>query len=331
MAVCTNPEILKVIAFFLMIIDIVKIIIPIALIVIGIIDFSKAVISSDESAQKKSATLFGKRLIYAVLVFIAPWMIEVVMTTLGDLLGKEGMTNFTDCITNSENIFYYEQLANIKKEEEKKEYQANEVYFDEKESSTIKNNTTGSKNTEGTIIGQKYNLTEQQLRGIAKLCQKEQGSAIGAAAEASLIANRFELYGSKYGTGADGLYNYVRNSKWWANGQKHTDNPEGLKDSVYTAVYNVLILGQRTLPLYIDEHDCIKCGKSFDIIKIETDNQIITDEEGRLNRNNYIQHKTIIYNRYTSVYTFYTFPTTESDPFGYHIKAKNKYDSLNGK
>ena len=39
----------------------------------------------------------------------------------------------------------------------------------------------------------KYTLTDAQLRGIASLCQQEQGTAQGAAAEASLMANHMEL------------------------------------------------------------------------------------------------------------------------------------------
>ena len=101
MAVCTNPDILKVIYFFMLIIDIVKIIVPIALIIFGIIDFSKAVISGDEKEQKKSFNLFGKRLLYGVLIFTVPWIVEVLMVTLGDLLDKDNMGNFTDCIQNA--------------------------------------------------------------------------------------------------------------------------------------------------------------------------------------------------------------------------------------
>lgn len=101
MDACTNPDILRVIWFFLMLIDIVKIIIPIALIVLGIIDFSKAAITSDEKVQQKTGKLFAKRLLYAVLVFTIPWLVEVLMVTLGNIMGKEGVVNFTDCIENA--------------------------------------------------------------------------------------------------------------------------------------------------------------------------------------------------------------------------------------
>lgn len=104
MDACINLEILKVIWFFIMMFDIVKIIIPIALIVLGIINFSKAVITNDEKLQKKSGSLFVKRLLYAILIFIVPWLVEVFIVTLGNLdVLKGDEINFTDCLDNANN------------------------------------------------------------------------------------------------------------------------------------------------------------------------------------------------------------------------------------
>lgn len=100
-AACVNPDILRVIYFFMIIIDIVKIIVPIALIVFGLIDFSKAVVTTDDKVQKKSVTLFIKRILYASLIFIVPWIIEVLMVTLGNLIGDTQTVNFTDCLENA--------------------------------------------------------------------------------------------------------------------------------------------------------------------------------------------------------------------------------------
>ena len=102
MDVCAHSEVLKVIYFIMTLIDIVKIIIPIALIVFGLIDFSKAAISSDEKVQKKSGQLFLKRLLYGILVFTIPWIVEVLMVTLGNLLEDNDTMNFTDCLENAE-------------------------------------------------------------------------------------------------------------------------------------------------------------------------------------------------------------------------------------
>lgn len=95
---CTNPDILRVIYFAMLILDIVKIVVPIGLIIMGIIDFSKSVITSDEGAQKKNVSLFVKRIIYAVLVFTVPWIVKVLMINLGNLTEE---VNFTDCLENA--------------------------------------------------------------------------------------------------------------------------------------------------------------------------------------------------------------------------------------
>ena len=105
---CTNPDILRVIYFGKLIVDIVKIVIPIGLIIMGMIDFSKSVVSSDEGAQKKNITLLGKRIIFAILVFAVPWIVETLMVSLGNL--TEGV-NFTDCLENA-NSDCIEQLEN---------------------------------------------------------------------------------------------------------------------------------------------------------------------------------------------------------------------------
>ena len=171
-----------------------------------------------------------------------------------------------------------------------------------------KTNTSSSSVINGTGSFTKYNLSDSQLKQIANLCQQEQGTAKGAAAEASLMANLFEFVGSSYGTGADGLYNYVRNGGWFAHAASHMDNGSST-DDVVEAVKAVLIQGYRTLPKYVDNHDCISDLSSHPA-----------------NRSEYIQHQTVLHNVYGSVYTFYCFPDENSDPFGYNDSSnRTKY------
>ena len=170
-----------------------------------------------------------------------------------------------------------------------------------------------------STVFKKYDLTEDQLLQIASLCQAEQGTPIGAAAEASLMANRFELSKGTKGTTGNDLYNYIRNSSWWNDAPGNMDKKNASK-KVIERVKSVLVDGKRTLPGYIDEHDCIDCGSyGFDIVKILTGNDVITTSSPikLKSHSSYIKHKTIIYNKYGSVYTFYSFPTAWSDPFGY--------------
>ena len=61
-----------------------------------------------------------------------------------------------------------------------------------------------------------------------------------------------------------------------------------------------------------------------DICKIVTNGATINDMNAIKNRSNYIQGKTVLYNRYGGVYTFYAFPCSSCDPFGYTNTAYNK-------
>ena len=156
----------------------------------------------------------------------------------------------------------------------------------------------------------KYALTNAQLKKIARLCQQEQGSVAGAKAEASLMANQLETDAArrkKYGTGASGLYKWVRNGGWFSKAAYWMDNGTVSK-AVLEGVRDVLVNGNRTLPLYIDEHDCIS-----DIKSISTGD--------KKDRADYIQGKTVIKNSHGSTYTFWCFPDKNSDPFGYTAEA----------
>ncbi|MBQ9631881.1 MAG: SH3 domain-containing protein [Lachnospiraceae bacterium] len=124
------------------------------------------------------------------------------------------------------------------------------------------------------------------------------------------MANQLETNASrrkKYGTGADGLYNWVRNGGWFAKAAHWMDNGS-VSDAILAGVKDVLVNGNRTLPLYVDEHDCFS-----DIQSISTGS--VKDRKA------YVQGKTVIKNRYNSTYTFWCFPDSTSDPFGYTAAA----------
>ena len=64
------------------IVDAIMIGVPILLIVLGMIDLGKAVISSKEDEVKKATKAFGKRFLYAVGVFAVVWMVTFVLGLL---------------------------------------------------------------------------------------------------------------------------------------------------------------------------------------------------------------------------------------------------------
>ena len=113
------------------------------------------------------------------------------------------------------------------------------------------------------------------------------------------MANLYELTKQ---TGS--IYNFILNGGWWANAPYYMSK-ECSNDRVVKAIQLVLCYGRRTLPKYIDEHDCLG-----DIIYQST--------------RNFVRHKTIIKNCYGSTYIFYSFPATGSDPFGYTSKENRK-------
>ena len=147
-----------------------------------------------------------------------------------------------------------------------------------------------------------YKLSNEQIIAIARLCYQEQGTAIGAAAEASLACNLYEKHSSNFSS----VYDYMRNSGWFANAAHYMDYGRCTGD-VLSAVIDVLN-GNRTLPEYVDEHDCFT-----DIVSISTGANVY-------DKSAYIKDVTKIRNTYGAVYTFYCFPDNTSDPFGYTSK-----------
>lgn len=159
------------------------------------------------------------------------------------------------------------------------------------------------------MVYRKYDLTSEEIAGLANLALQEQGSIDGACAELSLMCNLFEQQ-SKYKT----LYEYVRKSGWFARADYWMDN--GVAGSTYRLYTRyVLCEGIRTLPKHVNEHDCFS-----DILDIST---------GAVrNRSDYIRDETVVRNRHGSKYTFYCFPTSTSDPFGYTQKGEEEMGSL---
>ena len=81
------------------IMDIVKIFIPILLIVLGIVDFTKAVFSGKSDDMSKSQKTFIKRILAAVLVFIAPFFINLILDLANEVwsnISSDTCINETD-------------------------------------------------------------------------------------------------------------------------------------------------------------------------------------------------------------------------------------------
>lgn len=157
----------------------------------------------------------------------------------------------------------------------------------------------------------KYKLTEKQIRGIACIVAHEQGTIAGWYAEASQIANRTDMRGDQYATGANAVKTVT--SGWYAHGKSRYHAGTSNK-TVIAIVERVFCDGYRTLPRYVDEHDCMS-----DIATVKNGKNNVKWSKGK-----WIRHKTVIHNKMSSTYIFYDFPggyKTSVDPFGYTSKA----------
>ena len=162
----------------------------------------------------------------------------------------------------------------------------------------------------GTGSFPKYKLNDAQIKGVANIIQHEQPDMKGYLAEASLMANLTDIKGDKNATPE----NLVKKATggWFANGSSRFKNPGNPKASAIQAAKTVLVEGKRTLPRYIDEHDCFS-----DITSATNNGKAINKKT----RSSYKQHTTKIKNKYGSNWTFYEFPSSGSDPFGYTSSA----------
>lgn len=165
--------------------------------------------------------------------------------------------------------------------------------------------------------GKSYNLTESQIRGLANICYREQGSNdAGVRACASHMLNYYERYQTKkYSNPFDctvksGWYGTESFNKPYINGNY-------APQSVINAVRDVILNGNRSIPSYVDEYDCLS-----DIASASNNGVPFTPT----NRSMYKKDVTKVKNIYGSSWTFFCFPDGASgytDAFGYISKPAN--------
>lgn len=79
---CNDEGIVKVLKFTGYILFVIKILVPLALILFGSIDFIKAIVSSDVSAINKSAVSLTKRTVAGIIIFFIPTVISLVLSLI---------------------------------------------------------------------------------------------------------------------------------------------------------------------------------------------------------------------------------------------------------
>ncbi len=159
----------------------------------------------------------------------------------------------------------------------------------------------------------KYNLNEQQIKGLAHIVEGEQPGIEGHYAEASLMANLNDISGNDKATTKNLIHRAT--SGWFANGAYRYNHPGNPASTAIQAVRDVIVGGKRTLPRYVNEHDCFS-----DLTSVSNNGKSFS----KTNRSEYKQYVTKIKNRYGASGTFYTFPNSKADPFYYTSEEYRK-------
>ena len=99
LAECGDEDLITILSVVRAAINVVSFAIPIILIVLGIVDISKAVVASDEKKTKEAQKMFTTRLIYAVVIFLIPTVVSLLFNLLPDAVFGGEMDGYTwkDC------------------------------------------------------------------------------------------------------------------------------------------------------------------------------------------------------------------------------------------
>lgn len=118
-----------------------QLIVPIGLIVMGMIDLSKAVMAGKEEEMKKSSSMFVKRCIYGVAIFFVMTIVTLVMEMFKETnTGVEGTEEWWQCYSSVDEC--RDDIPETPKEEKKACYYCNST----KKYKWLKINSKSSKN-----------------------------------------------------------------------------------------------------------------------------------------------------------------------------------------
>ena len=350
---CENVLFLYILKYFKIAVNIARFAIPIVLIFKLGLDIYGQILDPKSNEAKDKIT---RRIMACVIIFFVPTFVNILLGFMENIFGTS--FNYSECIANTKNINYYvgkkekeaALLAELENTDNLNKYKINMEKAREEIEYNLAHNFTSSG---ALVMGQKYLfLSDEELNGLCSVARAEQGRVEGAKFEASLMANLYELLpeDSKYYN--NGLYNYVRNSGWFSDAKKHM--AEKCPDKYMEAVRDVLVNGNRTIPLYVNEHDCFNCnddqycsdGKMGDICAIGTNGEKYTSLSVISTRSDkyYVPNETKIYTVYYdrggeyNYWMFYGFVKIKDsdgneknvgDPFGYSVDAKKKFDEMN--
>lgn len=229
---CQHPTILSVLYFAYLILEIVFVIVPIGLIVMLMIDFTKAVVINKEDEQIKSMKLVGKRIMYAVFIFATPWLVNFIMTIIGSVgvdIGEDYnicINNVRDIMSGTKDIAFFEKLQEDEESASQKE-QESEQSTQSSQNIGFGDSVSGIGTTSGgepsdplTPIRNLYNATKYEIYNpdnFVAMKDKNNGQSLGAwpktATGSDLSGNLVTYLNGNliYPTSGDGSQSYTHN------------------------------------------------------------------------------------------------------------------------
>lgn len=143
LSACENPDILRIILLFKKILNIVTTLLPIMLIIFLVIDLVKMVITGDDKQQGKTMKTIVNRIIFAILIFFIPTIVNVIMTLVSNTGIKVG-TDYTTCFENANK----QKIEEMQKEQDKEDKEFEEqIKQDSANNNNNNNNNNGNNNS----------------------------------------------------------------------------------------------------------------------------------------------------------------------------------------
>ena len=155
---CTNPNILKVILYAKIFARIIFTVVPIGLIIMVIIDFAKNVGTNDENIQKQNLRRAAKRILFGVILFLVPYIVNLINSGIGSLGVK-----YADCLKNANEEYILERTNTL----------AEELLVLAQEKRTIAAILEASDAINDVTNGQLKNDLQQQLDELKKEVEEE--------------------------------------------------------------------------------------------------------------------------------------------------------------
>ena len=105
--ICNNSDVLSAFRIAGVIISIIKIVIPLLIIIYGMIDFGKVVISKDDKEINKSTGRLIKRIIAGVLIYFIPTIVLALFDylELSELHNSENFYKCTTCLLDTNTCY----------------------------------------------------------------------------------------------------------------------------------------------------------------------------------------------------------------------------------